>query len=327
MAATARSTSLVPVQPVFTDAERLALAGYLAGYRGLTREACTLDLRQFTAWCPTRSLLLFAVRRADIETFARGLEARGRARATVTRRLCTIAGFREVRRRGRTPRALARSARTTTPAGLRVARHRSGPQRARRPAGRRRARPARRARPDLPARTQRAAGVGGNRRGHRVSRARARPPDPGHHPQGRQGRHHPARPPDRPRDRPGVDGDRRACERAAVHRCGRAPAGPARRRPHRTPGHPAPRSQARQPAHPAPRLHHRRWMPASRCATCRKPPPTPTRAPPCATTGPAPASTGTPLTSSLPTSPELHGSRLPRSACRPPGGPGPRHAV
>jgi len=39
------ATSLVPVQPVFTDAERLALAGYLAGYRGLTREAYTLDLR------------------------------------------------------------------------------------------------------------------------------------------------------------------------------------------------------------------------------------------------------------------------------------------
>jgi integrase/recombinase XerD len=35
---------------------------------------------------------LFSVRRADIETFARDLEARGRARAAVTRRLCTIAG-------------------------------------------------------------------------------------------------------------------------------------------------------------------------------------------------------------------------------------------
>jgi integrase/recombinase XerD len=51
MAATTFSTSLVLVQPVFTDAERLALAGYLAEYRGLTREACTLDLRQFTGWC------------------------------------------------------------------------------------------------------------------------------------------------------------------------------------------------------------------------------------------------------------------------------------
>ena len=49
------ATSLVPAQPVFTDAERLALAGFLAGYRGLTREAYTLDLRQFTGWCRTRS--------------------------------------------------------------------------------------------------------------------------------------------------------------------------------------------------------------------------------------------------------------------------------
>jgi hypothetical protein len=33
---------------VFTDSERLALAGFLAGYRGLTREAYMFDLRQFT---------------------------------------------------------------------------------------------------------------------------------------------------------------------------------------------------------------------------------------------------------------------------------------
>src|ERR1700688_3564764 len=93
MAATSHSSSLVPVQPMFTDAERLALAGFLAGYRGLTREAYTLDLRQFTGWCRARSVPLFSVRRADIETFARELEARGPARAPVHRRLCTIAGF------------------------------------------------------------------------------------------------------------------------------------------------------------------------------------------------------------------------------------------
>jgi hypothetical protein len=82
-----------PIQPVFTDAERLALAGFLAGYRGLTCDAYTPDLRQFTTWCRARSLALFAVRRADIESFARHLEAKGRARATVTRRQCTIVGF------------------------------------------------------------------------------------------------------------------------------------------------------------------------------------------------------------------------------------------
>ena len=93
MTATTTTAALVPIQPAFTDAERLALAGFLAGYRGLTREAYALDLRQFTGWCRARSLNLFGVRRADIEAFARDLEARGRARATVTRRLCTIAGF------------------------------------------------------------------------------------------------------------------------------------------------------------------------------------------------------------------------------------------
>ena len=45
MAAATATTSLVPVQPVFCESERLALAGFLAGYRGLTREAYTLDLR------------------------------------------------------------------------------------------------------------------------------------------------------------------------------------------------------------------------------------------------------------------------------------------
>ena len=87
------SAAFATIQPVFTDAGRVALAGFLAGYRGLTREAYALDPRQFTNWCRARSLALSAVRRADIESFARDLEARGRARATVTRRLSTIAGF------------------------------------------------------------------------------------------------------------------------------------------------------------------------------------------------------------------------------------------
>ena len=75
MTATTHSTALATIQPSFTDAERLALAGFLAGYCGLTRDAYTLDLRQFSGWCRARSLSLFSVRRADIETFARELEA------------------------------------------------------------------------------------------------------------------------------------------------------------------------------------------------------------------------------------------------------------
>jgi site-specific recombinase XerD len=71
----------------------LALAGFLASYSGLTRDAHALDLRQFVAWCDEHDLDLFLVRRVDIESFARDLEGRGRTRATVARRLCTVAGF------------------------------------------------------------------------------------------------------------------------------------------------------------------------------------------------------------------------------------------
>jgi integrase/recombinase XerD len=92
MATTSPSAALVPVTPVFSTAERPALAGFLAGYSGLTRQGYELDLRQYANWSHTRHLRLFDARRADIESFARDLEARGRARATITRRLCTIAG-------------------------------------------------------------------------------------------------------------------------------------------------------------------------------------------------------------------------------------------
>jgi len=87
------STVIAVTEPAFTYAERLALAGFLAGYTGLTRDAYALDLRQYASWCQQHQVRLFDARRADIECFARELEARGRARATVTRRLCTIAGF------------------------------------------------------------------------------------------------------------------------------------------------------------------------------------------------------------------------------------------
>jgi len=94
MTTTIPSAALMPAVPVFSNTERLALAGFLAGYSvRLTREAYGLDLRQFASWCHQHHLRLFSARRSDIECFARDLEARGRARATITRRLCTVAGF------------------------------------------------------------------------------------------------------------------------------------------------------------------------------------------------------------------------------------------
>jgi integrase/recombinase XerD len=77
----------------FTPEEELALVGFLAGYSGLTRDAYALDLRQYVAWCTERDIVLFGARGADIESFGRHLESLGRARATISRRLCTIAAF------------------------------------------------------------------------------------------------------------------------------------------------------------------------------------------------------------------------------------------
>jgi hypothetical protein len=43
------SVALDPTTPVFTNTERLVLAGFLAGYSGLARQA--YELRQFAGWC------------------------------------------------------------------------------------------------------------------------------------------------------------------------------------------------------------------------------------------------------------------------------------
>jgi integrase/recombinase XerD len=77
---------VVHVEPLFTDAERIALAGFLAGYSGLTRDAYALDLRRHSAWCQRNGQHPFQARRADIECFSRDMESRGLARATIARR-------------------------------------------------------------------------------------------------------------------------------------------------------------------------------------------------------------------------------------------------
>ena len=83
------STALVPID-CFADGEQLALAGFLVCYRGSTREAYALDLRQFAVWCASHQRRLFDVHRVDIECFGRDLEVAG-GRATSP--LCTIAAF------------------------------------------------------------------------------------------------------------------------------------------------------------------------------------------------------------------------------------------
>jgi integrase/recombinase XerD len=162
MTTTAPSTA-IPVTPVFTNTERLAFAGFLAGYRGLIREAYELDLRQYASWCQQHHLRLFQARRADIECFARDLEVRGRARANITGRLCTIAGFYAVEEDllDHSPAAHVRRPR------LDYDSHATGLDRnERRAAGCRWAGLTGRARADLLARAQRAAGLRSHWRQH-----------------------------------------------------------------------------------------------------------------------------------------------------------------
>jgi hypothetical protein len=78
---------------VFIEPEELALAGFLAGYSGLTRSAYALDFRIYAGWIAGHGVRLFDAKRAHIEAFARDLEALGRARATIARRLGTIVCF------------------------------------------------------------------------------------------------------------------------------------------------------------------------------------------------------------------------------------------
>jgi hypothetical protein len=86
------SKFVVSYDPCFADGERVVLVGFLAGYRAQPATPAR-GFAEFVCWCADQQLALFSVRRADIESSARTPEERGGARATVARRLCTVAGF------------------------------------------------------------------------------------------------------------------------------------------------------------------------------------------------------------------------------------------
>jgi integrase/recombinase XerD len=93
MQMTATTTVVARRDELLSTDEQVALGGFLAGYSGLTREAYRLDLRQYVTWCVEHQVTLLGARRCDIECFGRHLEGLGRARATIARRLCTLACF------------------------------------------------------------------------------------------------------------------------------------------------------------------------------------------------------------------------------------------
>ncbi len=218
------STAVELFEPVLSEAEQATLLGFLASYRGCTREAYSLDLRQFVTWCAEQHRHLF--------------------------------GALPLRRRRRRPGSFTRSARPAAADRLRVARRSPGSQRSRSPPRRRRVVQPPRSRLGVVARVERAARLRSPRRADRRARPGTRASHADGAAQGRQDRHDAARTASCPGGRPG---HRRTHRGTDPRRRPRRPSRPPRRRENRSTSRPSSRDrQACRAAHAAPRVHHRR---------------------------------------------------------------------
>jgi integrase/recombinase XerD len=82
-----------PVAP-FTDRLRLAVAAYLARFKGSSREHTESDLRCYLTWCAERGLDPLAARRPHLELYIRWMQEICRFKpSTVSRRFSVAAGF------------------------------------------------------------------------------------------------------------------------------------------------------------------------------------------------------------------------------------------
>jgi integrase/recombinase XerD len=78
----------------FTDQLRLAVAAYLARFKGSSRYHTASDLRCYLAWCAERALDPLAARRPHLELYIRWMqEIRHFKPSTVSRRFSVAAGF------------------------------------------------------------------------------------------------------------------------------------------------------------------------------------------------------------------------------------------
>ena len=73
---------------------QLAVAGYLARFRGLSRTHAESDLRAYLRWCGDRQLDSLAASRPQVELYVRWMqEVRRLKPSTVSRRMSIVAGF------------------------------------------------------------------------------------------------------------------------------------------------------------------------------------------------------------------------------------------
>ncbi len=88
------STAVLIISPVDDGTLRLAVAAFLARYKGRTRTQHEANLRFFVAWCIDKDLHPFEVERPHIELYLRWMqEVRGYKPATVSQRLSAVACF------------------------------------------------------------------------------------------------------------------------------------------------------------------------------------------------------------------------------------------
>src|SRR6476469_10886076 len=86
----------VPSDPMapFTDRLRLAVAAYLARFKGTSRQHTESDLRCYLAWCAEHGLDPLAAQRPHLELYTRWMQEIRRFKpSTVSRRFSVTAGF------------------------------------------------------------------------------------------------------------------------------------------------------------------------------------------------------------------------------------------
>src|ERR1700761_2180202 len=93
---TSNDLAFVPSYPLepFTDRLRLAVAAYLARFRGSSREHTESDLHSDLAWCAERGLDPLAAQRPHLELYIRWMQEIRRFKpSTVSRRFSVAAGL------------------------------------------------------------------------------------------------------------------------------------------------------------------------------------------------------------------------------------------
>src|SRR4051794_22732192 len=79
---------------VAPDVLHMAVAAYLARFKGQSRIRCESDLRSYLTWCGDHDLPPLAAKRGHVELYVRWMQEVRRFRSsTVSRRVSIVAGF------------------------------------------------------------------------------------------------------------------------------------------------------------------------------------------------------------------------------------------